>query len=134
MYGSYENIEGGLVDAALADLTNGAPCRYDLTDAKVKKMLHTGEFWSKLTFWSNKAYLMGAGSPSGRDTDVSKNGIVQGHAYSILDVFEIEGIKLLQLRNPWGDATEWKGAWSDNSREWTERRKRIIYDRMKQKG
>jgi hypothetical protein len=42
MYGSYANIEGGLVDAALADLTNGAPYRFDLKDAKVTKMLHTG--------------------------------------------------------------------------------------------
>ena len=32
MYGNYKNIEGGLVDAALADLTNGAPYRFDLTD------------------------------------------------------------------------------------------------------
>ena len=77
---------------------------------------------------------MGAGSPQGSDSDVSRLGIVQGHAYSILDVFEVEGNKLVQLRNPWGDKTEWKGAWGDNSREWTERRKRIIYDRMKQKN
>ncbi len=32
MYGSYQNIEGGLVDAALADLTNGAPARLDMTE------------------------------------------------------------------------------------------------------
>mmetsp|Transcript_17458 Transcript_17458/g.12470 ORF Transcript_17458/g.12470 Transcript_17458/m.12470 type:complete len:96 (+) Transcript_17458:284-571(+) len=95
MYGSYENIEGGLVDAALADLTNGAPSRYDLTDNSVKKMFHTGEFWSKLLFWTQKKYLMGAGSPQGSDRDISRSGIVQGHAYSILDVFEVDGHKLL---------------------------------------
>lgn len=32
MYGSYPRIEGGLVDAAFEDLTNGAPDRYDLTE------------------------------------------------------------------------------------------------------
>ena len=47
---------------------------------------------------------------------------------------EIEGTKLMQLRNPWGDETEWKGAWGDSSKEWTERRKRIVYDRMQQRG
>lgn len=77
---------------------------------------------------------MGAGSPSGSDADVSRLGIVQGHAYSILDVYEVEGTKLIQLRNPWGDRTEWKGAWGDASKEWTDRRKRIIYDRMQQRG
>jgi hypothetical protein len=38
---------------------------------------------------------MGAGSPSGSDKDVSNLGIVQGHAYSILDVLEVEGNKLV---------------------------------------
>jgi Calpain family cysteine protease len=42
MYGSYPTIEGGLVDEALADLTNGAPYRYDLTDPEVKKMYNSG--------------------------------------------------------------------------------------------
>jgi len=42
MYGSYPNIEGGLVDEALADLTNGAPYRYDLTDPDFKKMYNSG--------------------------------------------------------------------------------------------
>ena len=63
MYGSYPNIEGGLVDASFVDLTNGAPDRYDLTDAKVKKMNMDGTFWEKLKYWNSKDYLMGAGSP-----------------------------------------------------------------------
>lgn len=92
------------------------------------------EMWQKLLFWSRSNYLMGAGSPAGSDADVSELGIVQGHAYSVLDVFEIEGNKLIQLRNPWGEETEWKGAWSDSSKEWTERRRRIAYDRMQQRG
>jgi calpain len=25
---------------------------------------------------------------------------------------------LVRIRNPWGNDTEWKGAWSDGSREW----------------
>jgi len=134
MYGNYSIIEGGVVDAALADLTNGAPQSFQFSDEKVKEMFNTGELWDKLKFWEEKGYLMGAGSPSGVDTDTSDLGIVQGHAYSILDVFEIDGNRLIQLRNPWGDATEWKGAWSDHSRKWTEKRKRIVYNRMEAKA
>lgn len=78
--------------------------------------------------------MMGTTSPAGKDTTVSDMGIVQGHAYSILDAIEVEGNKLLQVRNPWGNATEWKGAWSDQSEEWTERRKQIVYDRMSERG
>ena len=45
------------------------------------------------------------------------NGIVAGHAYSILRIEEIGDVKLLQLRNPWG-RFEWNGAWSDKSETW----------------
>lgn len=35
---------------------------------------------------------------------------------------EVDGIKLIKLRNPWGDG-EWKGDWSDDSELWTKRMK-----------
>ena len=93
-------------------------------------MFNTGELWTKLLFFRARSYLMGAGSPAGSDTDVSPLGIVQGHAYSILDVATIDGNNLVQLRNPWGDDTEWKGAWGDKSDNWNEKRKREAYNRM----
>ena len=42
---------------------------------------------------------------------------MQGHAYSVVAVKEIDGFKLVKLRNPWG-SFEWKGNWSDNSPLW----------------
>jgi calpain-15 len=42
---------------------------------------------------------------------------VQGHAYSIVQVKEIDQFKLVKLRNPWG-SFEWKGNWSDQSPLW----------------
>lgn len=53
-------------------------------------------------------------------------GLVSGHAYTILDAKRFGGTKdtssgrplmLVQLRNPWGRG-EWEGAWSDKSDEW----------------
>jgi len=32
LHGSYNNIDGGLVDIAMAELTNGIPDRLNLTD------------------------------------------------------------------------------------------------------
>lgn len=43
-----------------------------------------------------------------------------GHAYGIIDIFEIKGPRkvhrLLRVRNPWGEM-EWKGKWGDTSEE-----------------
>lgn len=60
-------------------------------------------------------------------------GIVNGHAYAILDVAVIDGNNLVQLRNPWGSGVEWKGAWGDGSDSWNERAKKAVYERMKKK-
>jgi len=47
------------------------------------------------------------------------DGLVAGHTYSLIDVKLLTGgLKLLWLRNPWGNEKEWKGAWSDGSEEW----------------
>ena len=52
---------------------------------------------------------------------VGKNGLVAGHAYSLLRLARIisnrEEIKLVRVRNPWGN-TEWSGPWSDKSPLW----------------
>jgi len=54
------------------------------------------------------------------------SGLVRGHAYSLTKVVKAKvdtGRKqglfpLVRIRNPWGNDTEWKGAWSDGSMEW----------------
>lgn len=50
------------------------------------------------------------------------NGLVRGHAYTITKLvrFDHRGrdTRLVRIRNPWGNEQEWKGAWSDHSREW----------------
>lgn len=95
LFGSYDSIVGGLVSNALADLTNGIPQRISLEDPDVREQHTTGVFWQKLKFWLEHNYLMGAGTPDGSDSDVSPLGIVQGHAYSVLDATEIDGVKLI---------------------------------------
>jgi len=46
------------------------------------------------------------------------DGLLVNHAYSIIDCQEIQGHKLMRVRNPWGKG-EWTGAWGDDSKEWT---------------
>ncbi len=47
------------------------------------------------------------------------SGLVPGHAYSVIQVKEALGNRLLNIRNPWG-RFEWGGAWCDKDQErWT---------------
>lgn len=113
-------------------MTNAVSDYWVHSSEDVKKKYTSGELWKELVGMRESEYLLAAASPAGSDSDKSDKGVVQGHAYSILDVAEIDGNKLLQMRNPWG-RTEWKGAWSDGSKEWNQKRKQLAYERMKQK-
>ncbi|EPS66151.1 phytocalpain [Genlisea aurea] len=123
LHGSYEALEGGLVQDALVDLTGGAGEEIDMRSAQSQIELASGRLWSQLLRFKREGFLLGAGSPSGSDVHVSSCGIVQGHAYSILQVREVDGHKLVQIRNPWANEVEWNGSWSDSSPEWTDRMK-----------
>lgn len=64
------------------------------------------------------------GMEEGAHIDMSKVGLVDAHAYSLISALEVEtGVmkktKFLLIRNPWG-FREWTGDWSDNSPLWKE--------------
>ena len=121
-YGSYSTIAGGLVDIALSELTNGIPETY-----KKDENENLQKLWDKVLDAKQEGAFLGAGSPSHPDGDraTSDDGIVQGHAYSVLRLAEVDGTKLIQLRNPWGSG-EWTGDWSDDSELWTTRMKNVL--------
>ncbi|WCJ28805.1 calpain-type cysteine protease family [Euphorbia peplus] len=123
LHGSYEALEGGLVQDALVDLTGGAGEEIDMRSSQAQIDLASGRLWSQILRFKQEGFLLGAGSPSGSDVHISSSGIVQGHAYSLLQVREVDGHKLVQIRNPWANEVEWNGPWSDTSAEWTDRMK-----------
>ena len=45
LYGSFKFIDGGQIDEALSDITNGAPMSLAFYQADVKKMFDSGELW-----------------------------------------------------------------------------------------
>lgn len=115
-YVSYDNIEAGLTREALHDLT-GAPTKTIWTDQP--------ELWENILKGEKRNWIMTAGSndsESGSE-DVAANGIVAGHAYSLLAGYEFKdprtgsNVRLVKLRNPWGDV-EWNGKWSDRSADY----------------
>merc|ERR1711879_622138 len=46
-----------------------------------------------------------------------RDGLIEGHCYSVLEVQEVYGVRMVRLRNPWGQS-EWNGRWSRNSKTW----------------
>lgn len=112
LYGSYNNIEAGLTRECLHDLTY-APTKTIWTDEE--------DLWKNIRKGVEENWPMTAGSNDDPNESVQANGIVNGHAYSLLAGYDIEcegkGVQLVKLRNPWGQK-EFNGRWSDTSRDW----------------
>uniref|UniRef100_A0A0G4HPH2 Calpain catalytic domain-containing protein n=1 Tax=Chromera velia CCMP2878 TaxID=1169474 RepID=A0A0G4HPH2_9ALVE len=89
------------------------------TASGAPKVHKKADFWKHLQHLDNKRCLMSA-SLSGGHEDELTNGLVTSHAYSVLKTYEGNGQQLVQVRNPWGNAKEWNGAWSDKSNKWAQ--------------
>ena len=115
--GGYTNAIGGLFSEAILALT-GFP-----TEIFSHKKLDKNEY---LNLYKNivKGYkegsIMACGTKN-NEPNVERAGLIPGHAYSIVypHRWKERNIYLIKLRNPWGK-NEWRGNWSDNSRNWTE--------------
>ncbi|OLP83259.1 Calpain-D [Symbiodinium microadriaticum] len=81
---------------------------------------HRGdEFLAELRELHDKNALLLAWIFPGERADATPpraDGLAEGHGYSIVNFLVEKDVQLVQLRNLWGSA--WKGAWSDDSREW----------------
>ncbi|KAE8145122.1 hypothetical protein BDV25DRAFT_165355, partial [Aspergillus avenaceus] len=120
-HGDFSAIEGGFVGEAIEDLTGGVT-----SEILSSNILDKDRFWREELMKVNEEFLFGCGTglfsnwldPSYEGPPRDRKGIFVNHSYSIMDAKEIDGKRLLRLRNPWG-RKEWTGAWSDGSEEWT---------------
>ena len=131
-YGSYWDIIGGDPVHALRDLT-GAP--YD----RIEDYSDLNAAWEKLKLYNAQNFIITCFTKSTEVTEEkSGEGIVSGHAYSILDVREVmdsrgRPARILQIRNPWGKF-EWTGSFSDSSPLWTPQAKADLKIEAKDDG
>ena len=126
LHNGFDAIDGGRPEAAVVDLTNGISEMIRMEGDKFEEQVADGSFWRMIQEGVLKKDILTCGSQGTSDENKSDLGIVEGHAYAILDAQEVEGNLLVQLRNPWG-RTEWKGEWSDlDTKNWTKRRMMMV--------
>lgn len=136
LHKSYYNTIGGSTNDVLHYLTGNFSITYDLVnDNDVDEMYETGELWKTLIKQYNRGNFITTGGlketlidtldgeMDPNEIDNSVGGLVDNHAYSILDVKIVEDNKLIRLYNPWGHF-EWTGDWSDkDTTNWSENMK-----------
>jgi hypothetical protein len=112
-HGDYQAIEGGFTGEGIEDLTGGVTTELYTTDILDKEY-----FWKEELMKVNDDFLFGCATGVWGVGWGERKGIVENHAYSVMRAVEMGGHRLVLLKNPWGRG-EWKGAWSDGSKEWT---------------
>ncbi|KAH8855087.1 Calpain-B isoform 2 [Schistosoma japonicum] len=128
---SYDALRGGCTAEAMEDFTGGLT---ELVDLGTKT---PANLYGMMEHALNRASLM-ACSIDADPHEIEANGplgLILGHAYSVTDIrevhtnYESRSVRLIRLRNPWGNDCEWSGPWSDQSKEWRsippDERKRI---------
>jgi hypothetical protein len=109
----YDGLNLGLVTEALVALTGGAATELNIRSPQMSAEARSGKLWRRLVELRKVGASLGCGSPSGEDSFWDVHGIVQGHAYAILDLRTVQipdggdgssyrDVNMLLLRNPWG--------------------------------
>ena len=162
IHGSYYALVSGCIDDGLVDMTGLVSKKILKDNSILSNPTKIDGLWNLLMNYSslqfsnelftqagkkvtskyytrNKSMMGCSVDPNGRNKEMEvsmqghKIGIIAGHAYSILDAFEIpkarskksrKTSRLLRIRNPWGNY-EWNGKWCDDSEEVIKNKERI---------
>ena len=138
VHGSYSSIIGGDALQALSDLTGFPVNRFDTEwDDAMKSVEKSDELFEDLVRYDESHFLINLNTPgvdasaymggNRKDENPLKQkyadaGLGMGHAYSVLSVkhFPQQGFRMLKIRNPWGNSTEWTGRWGDHDDSWNQ--------------
>jgi len=100
--GCYAKVIGGEAHEIFEVITNTYSEKI-----KIKKGLEQ-EIWNKLNEGEKKGYIITAGTSGDTyNLDLEENGLVPGHAYTVVKVQEFKtshgNVRLVNIRNPWGN-------------------------------
>ncbi len=85
------------------------------------------KIWKIIKDYDEKDYILTTSTYD--DISGESVGLVAGHAFTLISAKETniksQNIRLLKIRNPWGNR-EWNGKWSDNSPLWNDETRKIF--------
>jgi calpain-15 len=123
--GSYAMTITGLPSEALSALNEGPCISY------IHKKYDEPDLWEIIKKADESKFIIC--TTSGGSNESKSVGLVQSHAYTLISLHELNGIKLLKIRNPWG-GFEWNGDYNDKSELWTEELKKEVGLEVKNDG
>ncbi len=114
-HGNYRHIIAGDPRNSARTLFGGPHKFMDHTNTSEDSL------WTTLMEANSQNDIIQAGTDGSDDTQTQADGLVKGHAYTVLHAQELSnGAKLVKLRNPWGEDSRQRGDYSDNSNLWTD--------------
>ncbi|CAF1387134.1 unnamed protein product, partial [Didymodactylos carnosus] len=126
--GGYDKLQIGAAAVAMADMTGGIEQVFLLDERRQDLEFHDF-LYNFLQKTMKLGSLMTASiNPKPKEgihfMDLLDNGLVVGHAFAVTAVTEMHHggrmIKMIRVRNPWGNEIEWKGRWKDSDIVWKE--------------
>mmetsp|Transcript_3176 Transcript_3176/g.4691 ORF Transcript_3176/g.4691 Transcript_3176/m.4691 type:complete len:945 (-) Transcript_3176:34-2868(-) len=121
LHGSYALLTAGFACHGLTDLTH-SPSQY-----------YPKQSYDKDKYFELMKEFCSLQLPITTSMLSSTKGLVSNHAYGLLNVKEVDGIKLVQLRNPYSHS-EWQGDFADKSESWTNDLKEVCGWEIKNDG
>merc|ERR1719231_1848146 len=83
-------------------------------------MIDQNQMFERMCAWHDNNFLMALGTKAGSDAH-DTDGIVDGHAYTILDCINDAGgsqFDMIKVRNPWGKGEFKSGQFDDDGPGW----------------
>lgn len=111
--GNLDRIEWGNGYESLRQLSNKPA--YHFTHKKLKKETN-GHMYALFHKLAQADYPMVTSCCGTKGN--APDGLVNKHAYTLLDVVDVDGHRLAKIRNPWGKEG-YNGKWSDSDPVWT---------------
>jgi hypothetical protein len=122
---NYFRSEGGFGVEGIRALTGAPVFSYKNTDIDTSGNPTLAQTFAILSSANSLKYIMSAGTSSGSDTTYNSCGIPFGHAYSIVEAFNLTDSSgtvqnMIMARNPWGSSSGvYNGTWKYSDSQWT---------------